>query len=289
MPSRFLRSFAFLAALFLLISSSVGQVDTTATIIGWNLKGFTPIPDSRLPNLARVIADLDPEVVALSEVRPDDVVDKLILELHKLGACYQGKIVSQTAIQNLAILYKTGVAVSNVTLMDGSDDGNSGLRKALTADVRVGQFDFKLIALHLKSGRGNTERQARSRQALVIRSFIGMATSGPEKDVLILGDYNMIPIQDDQNFTDMNPNGFIRFVSSEELVGQFSHIGSGGQPGNLLDGYAISKDHTGEYIEKSLRIIRADQMMGLTLAEFDGQVSDHLPVVARFRISVDDD
>ncbi len=289
MPSRFLRSLALFFAVLLLTASSFGQIDTTATIVGWNLKGFGAIPDSRLPNLARVIADVDTEVIALAEVNPDDVVDRLILELSKLGACYQGKVVDQPAIQNLAILYKTGVAVTNVALLDGSDDGNSGLRKALTADVRVGLFDFKLIALHLKSGRGSAERQTRSRQAAVIRSFIELATGAAEKDVLIVGDYNMIPGQDDQNFADMNPAGFVRFVSSEGLVGQFSHIGSGGTPGNLLDGYAVSADHAREYIEKSLRIIRADQVLGLTLAQFDAEVSDHLPVVARFRASLDDD
>lgn len=289
MLRRFLRSLALLFAVLLLSTSSLGQVNTTATIVGWNLKGFGAISDSRLPNLARVIADLDPEVIALAEVNPDGVVDKLILELHKLGGCYQGKVIDQPAIQNLAILYKTGVAVSNVALLDGSDDNNSALRKAITADVRVGMFDFKIIAIHLKSARGDTERQTRSRQATVISNFIQQAISGTEKDVLVVGDYNMIPGQDDQNFTDMSPSGFLRFISTEDLVGQFSHIGSGGTPGNLLDGYAISATHTREYIEKSLRIIRADQMMGLTLAQFDAEVSDHLPVVARFRIAVDDD
>lgn len=289
MPGRLCRSFVLLFAVLFLTTSLLGQVDSTATIVGWNLKGLTAIPDSRLPALARVIADLDPEVIALAEVNPDDVVDKLILELHKLGACYQGKIIHQTGIQNLAILYKTGIAVSNVELLAGSDDNNSGLRKALTADVRVGQFDFKLIALHLKSGRGSAERQTRSRPALVVSHFIQLAMGGAEKDVLVLGDYNMIPGQDEQNFADMNPAGFVRFVSSEELVGQFSHIGSGGTPGNLLDSYAISATQTREYIEKSLRIVRADQVMGRTLAQFDAEVSDHLPMVARFRVFVDDD
>lgn len=121
MPGRLCRSFVLLFAVLLLTTSSLGQVDTTATIVGWNLKGFTAIPDSRLPALARVIADLDPEVIALAEVNPDDVADEHILELHKLGACYQGKIIDQTAIQNLAILYKTGIAASNVELLAGSD------------------------------------------------------------------------------------------------------------------------------------------------------------------------
>ena len=203
---------------------STGQVDTTAVVAAWNLKGFDPIDDAKVARLARALADIDAEVVALVEVNPDEVVDKLILELSKLGACYQGKILDQAARQNLAILYKTGILVSNVQLIEGSDDNNSALRKALAADVRVGQFDFKFVALHLKAGRTRSNRQVRTRQTTVLARYISLATSGAEKDVLVLGDYNMIPEQDAENFTAMNPAGFLRFVSSEDLRNQVSHI-----------------------------------------------------------------
>ena len=111
--------------LFICLPSSA-QVDTTAVIAGWNLKGFTAIPDDRIGRLAQAIVDIDAEVVALSEVNPDGAVDKLILELSRLGAGYQGQLLDQTANLNVAILYKAGVFVGNVGLVDGSDDGNSG-------------------------------------------------------------------------------------------------------------------------------------------------------------------
>ncbi len=288
--NRLLTPVVFLAAFLFLVPASTGQVDTTAVIAAWNISGFNPIEDARIPRLARAIADIDPEVIALSEVHPDEVVDKLILELSKLGACYQGKILHQTAIQNLAILYKTGVSVSNVQLVDGSDNNNQALRKALTADVRVGQFDFKLLALHLKSGRGNAERTTRTQQATVLAGFVSSATSGAEKDVLIIGDYNMIPVQDDANFQAMNPSNFIRFVSSEDLAGQVTHISDPATgSGNLLDGYAISRDHTHEYIEGTLTIVPLPRILGINVTEYNSNYSDHFPLAARFRITVDDD
>lgn len=271
-------------AILIFAPLSGGQVDTTAVIAAWNLKGFEPIDDARIARLARALADLDAEVVALAEVNPDDVLDKLILELGKLGACYQRKILDQTARQNLAILYKTGVWVSNVQLVEGSDDGNAALRKALAADVRVGQFDFKIVALHLKAGRTTNNRQQRTRQATVLAGFVSVATAGAEKDVLVLGDYNMIPVEDAENFAAMNPTGFLRFVSSEDLAGQFSHVG-----GSLLDGYAISREHTREYIEGSLVIVPFHRVLQVSLQGYEGLYSDHLPLVARFRITVDDD
>lgn len=274
--------------LFVCLPSSA-QVDTTAVIAGWNLKGFTPIPDDRIGRLAQAIVDIDAEVVALSEVNPDGAVDKLILELSRLGAGYQGQLLDQTANLNVAILHKAGVFVGNVSLVDGSDDGNSDLRKALTADVRVGQFDFKILVLHLKSGRSGSSRATRTRQNEVLADFIALATAGDEKDVLVLGDYNMIPGQDAANFAAMSPSGFLRFISSEDLTGQFTHIGSGGTPGNLLDGYGISTFHTQEYIEGSLAILPLQRILGISLADYESDYSDHLPLVARFRITVDDD
>jgi hypothetical protein len=68
-----------------------------------------------------------------------------------------------------------------------------------------------------------------------------------------------------------------------------SHI-SGGRYGNLLDGFAISREHTGrEYIEASLRIFPMNRAMKYSLGDYEHRVSDHLPLVARFRVTEDDD
>jgi len=222
---------------------------TTADIVAWNLAGFNPIPQAKIPRFAQAIVDLDPEVIALVEVNRDSVASEVAAEVNEFGTCYRRKILDQTATQNIAVLHKCGVEVSNPRLIAGSDDGNSHLRRALAVDVRVGEFDFILIAVHMKAGRGTTDRQVRDRQAQAIATFIqNSTTAGPERDVLVVGDYNMIPVQDQSNFDAMNPTNFLQFISSDDLTGQFSHISSTGAGGNLLDGYAISQTHTSEYI-----------------------------------------
>ena len=140
----------------------------------------------------------------------------------------------------------------------------------------------------MKASRGSTDRIIRDRQAQAIATFIQAETAGAEKDVLLIGDYNMIPGQDDSNFQAMSPTGFLEFISSVDLARQFSHIGSSG-PGNLLDGYAVSANHTSEYIRGSLRIFPMHRALGKTLLGYRAEVSDHLPVIARFRVSEDDD
>lgn len=264
---------------------------STADIVAWNLSGFEAIPDDRQARVVRAIADLDPEVIAAVEVNPNEVIYNLAAQLTELGPCYNALILDQTAIQNIGVIFKCEVQVTNPRLVPNSDDGNSALRKAFAVDVRLGQFDFLLVVLHLKAGRGASDRATRSRQVAGIAGFIADATTGGQQDVLVVGDYNMIPGEDDANFSGLNPTGLLRFISSEDLTGQFSHISDGGtcNHGNLLDGFAVSQGQTTEYIEGSLRIYPIFRALGLSLCDFGRDVSDHLPLIARFRILVDDD
>jgi len=269
-------------------SQSSSFKDTTANITGWNLAGFHPIPSKKAADFANAITYFDPEVLALVEVNPDDFIDKIIAELKKLGKSYKGVILDQTSKQNIAIIYKDGVELSNLRLIDGSDNDNRYLRKALVADVKIGGFDFILITLHLKSAREKEERETRDEQTKAIATFIKNTTESTEKDVLVVGDYNMVTGDDQSNFTNMNPTNYLNFVS-DSLKGQFTHISPSGKKGRLLDGYAISKDYTNEYVIGSIRIIPLHKILGLSLLNFRRNISDHLPVDAIFRITDDDD
>lgn len=263
--------------------------DTTATVAAWNIFGLRTINSARLDNLAKGIVMLDAEVVVLSEVKPDSIMAELIDKMGKLGANYTHAIKDQTASLNLAILHKAGVTVQNARFVPGSNIGNSGLRKALVADVRIGEFDFLLIGVHLKSGRGDDEQETRSKQCLKITEFVASELAGVEKDVLIIGDYNMIPERDGDNFTSLERDFDVRFISSDIKFPDFTHIGSGGSPGNFLDGFAVSQGHTNEYVETSCRVIEMHKVLDKSLQAYRSSVTDHLPIVARFCITEDDD
>jgi len=118
----------------------------------------------------------------------------------------------------------------------------------------------------------------------------------------VVGDYNMIPGEDDSNFSRMSPGAsnaeFLRFISTESLSGQTSHIGSCNPlKGPLLDGFAISRSFTNEYEANSLRIVSFNDTSmftsssgtPLTCAAYKSSLSDHFPLVARFNIGSDDD
>lgn len=263
--------------------------DATASVAAWNIYGLRTITDTRAKNIARGLADLDAEVVVLSEVRPDGIVATLIEEARKLGVEYEHALKAQTADLNIAILHKKGVTVTDPEFIAGSNLGNADLRKAFTAKVRVGKFDFLIVGLHLKSGRTSSSRNTRTRQCKIIAEWVEDNTAGAEKDVLILGDFNMIRVRDQENFDTMNPADDLRFISSEIKEPDFTHIGSSGDPGNFLDGFAITREHTGEYIETSAQVLQLHKTLGMKLSSYRTNVTDHLPLVARFRVNKDDD
>ena len=73
---------------------------------------------------------------------------------------------------------------------------------------------------------------------------------------------------------------FLLVSFPEELEGTFIHISATGTPGNVLDGFAISRAQTGEYIRGSLRVLRLDKNFNMTPQEFEDHVKDHLPLEA---------
>lgn len=285
-------------------AASSSQPSTFARVAAWNQQGVRfnnegPIPIHKPEQLRAAIAGINPDVIALSEVNSRESLDEIVATPFANGASYKVDMDNDQPIpQKIAVLFKDSpdISVGNRRAVPDSDDNNPGLRKAWAFDVKIRNFDFLLIAVHLKSGRGNQERNTRNKQTRAIARFIrDETTGGSEKDVLVVGDYNMVPGQDAQNFSNLSPgsasNEFLRFVSSS-LSGP-SHIGActgaSAFTGNLLDGFSISRVHTGEWTG----YIRIQQLQALLpnmwCDKYKSTVSDHLPLVARFRVSSADD
>ena len=285
-------------------SVALSQSLTFARVAAWNQQGvrFTAqevIPINKPEQLRAAIAAINPDVIALSEVNSREAMDEIVATPFANGARYNVDMDNdQTVPQKIAVLFKESpeISVSNRRSVPGSNDNNPGLRKAWAFDVKIRNFDFILIAVHLKSGRAKAQRTVRNRQTRAIASFIRQETAGTgEKDVLVVGDYNMVPGQDAENFSNLSPgsntNEFLRFVSSS-LSGP-THIGTclnaSAFKGNLLDGFSISRFQTREWTG----YIRIQQLQALLpnmwCDKYKTTVSDHLPLVARFRVSSPDD
>lgn len=256
---------------------------TTARIAAWNLAGFNNISPERRQNQIEGLAILDAEVVTLVEVKPFTYMQFLIDGLAQKGCTYKSVMLPQESDLNIGILFKQNIEAANPRFIENSDLGDPRKRKALVIDMKIGKFDFTLIAVHLKSGREGENQQIRDQQCQVIGDYITELRQESREDILLMGDFNMIPGEDVSNFHHLGGDDLMNFLSSWDLQDRFSHILPAGRA-NLLDGFAISRTFSTEYIRGSLRLFPLHWTMDLGREKFRKEVSDHLPFVASFRI-----
>ncbi len=256
---------------------------STASVAAWNLAGFGGIPADRVARQVEGLALLDAEVVALVEVNPDSVLADIQAGLAAKNVHYDAVLLPQANDLNVGVLYKHGVTANNARFLAGSDLGDPARRKALVVEMEIGKFDFTLIVVHLKSGRGAAQQAVRDEQCKVVGQFITDQRAQSREDILLVGDFNMIPGQDVSNFHHLGGADEMDFLSSWDLQARFSHILEAGRA-NLLDGFAISRTYSTEYIRGSLRLFPMHWSMDIGRERYRATVSDHLPFVASFRI-----
>ena len=266
------------------------------SVAGWNIAANahgTVTPEIE-KNIAKGIMKLDADIVGLTEVEHEESLKDIIEELknsHNLE--YQYGICKEEENLSLAVIYKPFIKASKTYKILGTDLDRKRLRKACAISLKAKQFDFALINVHLKSGSGS--ESVREQQAQSIATFIRGVTFFNEKDVILIGDYNMYPERDKFAFDALSPTGFLRFLSTEALCDENqrnckgTHIGRNGKMGNLLDGFGITMPTVNEYVEGSFQRVNLHDAMGLTMKKFKGTVADHLPLKASFKTDTDDD
>ena len=267
-----------------------------ARVAVWNLAGFNLYhpavgigPNTnRAKNQAEGLALLDAELVTLVEVSPITHIDRLAnLLANEYGIAYNTTIVQQPHGNiHIGFLHKEGVDVTNAKLIAGSEGNYGNGRQAIQADIQIGKFKACLIGVHLKSGRDRPEQQLRDSQCMSIGQHITQLRQTPglkQRTILLMGDFNMIPGKDVSNFHHLGGDDLMDFVSCWDLQDRYSHILDKGRA-NLLDGFAVSRTYSTDYVRGSLRLFPMHWTMNLGREVFKKQVSDHLPFVASFRI-----
>lgn len=171
----------------------------------WNQPGFR---DQRFNQaaqaVAQVIANIDADVVALTEVGDDTDVAELVTEITALGVAYPHISVcdctDNTTSQHVAVLSKfplTGV-VSIIPgrehyygeLDDAESEGDTGISKGMRVTFAVAGQDYHLYVVHLASERGGHEQdqQRISQASIVRRHYLPLLRAG--EHVIVAGDLN---------------------------------------------------------------------------------------------------
>lgn len=265
------------------------------SVASWNIAAnFHSINSGIERNIAEGIKLIDADIIGLSEVRSRDSLQRIanILENdHNLE--YDMKFCEETANLHLGFLVKTRLNSGLGVQVTGSDLNSTRHRQACVTAVTAGEFDFIAIVVHLKSARSG--RATRVEQSNALAAFVRGVTYFGERDVLLIGDYNMFPSRDNDAFAALSPTNFLRFLTTEELCDpnglncEGTHIARG-RVRNMLDGFAISRNFTTEYVAGSFDRIDLHTLMNKSLSSFvASDVADHLPIRAEFTISGPDD
>lgn len=262
----------------------------------WNLAGNTPqnpgegisTTSEKAENQAKGLALLDADFVTLVEVSPISHIEWLAERLQDYGLTYNITIAEQPDSHlHIGYLHKPNIDVKNPRFIPNSEGIYDGGRQAFAVDVEIGtKFDATVIGVHLKSGRGKTEQKKRDSQCKIIGDWIThlKTQAGYKRDMIaLMGDFNMIPGQDVSNFAYLGGDDVMDFVSCWDLQDRFSHILEKGRA-NLLDGFAVSRTFSKDYVRGSLRLFPMHWTLDMGREKFRNHVSDHLPFVASFRI-----
>jgi endonuclease/exonuclease/phosphatase family metal-dependent hydrolase len=255
--------------------------NTTLEIATWNVEQFPKKNHQTTIYLAKLIRDLDIDLIAFQEINNPDHFKTLMDSLPdyagllspspddqlKLGLLFKSELMSVAAVQQLFI-----------------DDHFCFPRPPLYAYIRVKSqreiiFDFSLINVHLKAYHDPLSIERRKSAIIKLKNMIDKRLfASSDRDVLVLGDWNdelsdpapdniFLPfLEDSLHYTFLTPVSDPQ-LSYPELESRIDHI-------------LISNHLKYEYQGGKTEVLFLDN-------EFDAYfdyISDHRPVVVCFNL-----
>ncbi len=150
------------------------------TASNWNKKTYK----IKLQNIAKVIQEIDADIIALQEVESLEALRDLRFTLKQNGLYYQSYKIADKKNTNIkvAILSKIPFFYTNEVDVTAS----YAHRNILECKFRVNKKDFYLFVNHWKAKTGPESKRIVSAKALLKR----IKQLGYDKNIILLGDFN---------------------------------------------------------------------------------------------------
>ncbi len=188
--------------------------------------------------------------------------------------------------QNIGFIYKEGISLTIIGEYVPVAPENGGGRPGLIAQARYKNFDWLMMAVHLKSTsrhddtpeKKEASKEIRAAQSSAIARWADSVLSLKEKDVIILGDFNDNPLRARTRLAELK--------SDNNLVFLTDRMRSCSNPGwDNIDHIVVS-------LPARKRLVRDTQFMynfKSALPEAESmKISDHCPVSADFEVTTPD-
>lgn len=295
--SRLLRSGDF-------IPDGLEGSDRFLDIISWNIKFFNDRDPRRVENIRIIMQELNADIFVLQEIE-EGALDVIADMLTGAGSgLYKTAYGTTGGDQRVAFMYDTEwvkastdieelFAMENLTVeVDGVEKPvfpRLPLSATFTAYQEAEPFDFNLVGVHLKSQRGGGQQQ---RTEAANRLADWLEDEATDEDVIIAGDWNAPPDRPEwESLRQLEEQEEIKFISFNKSGENFepSYLSVSNRR-SLLDLIVVSASVPEADIQQTAAVVNWNVLLEsssssqtrATLESLIDNISDHLPVLARF-------
>jgi len=277
-----------LSLLLLAALATVAVGQGTITIASWNVHNLGV--SSEVEDRAHVIAQFD--LIALQEIEAIHGLDRLVAQVELTSGRDWDYVVSTRvgeggAAEYYAFMYRVDrvayVECSAAVYPEPLPDDFS--REPFFATFRAGTFDFTLITVHITWGLRASLRTAECRRLAEVWQYV-QDLDPDENDLILVGDFNRDK-PTHSAFNELEALGLVPLLTAGGTRTTFGRTPSGG---SWYDHIWLDLAFTStEWSRRSGVGTPADDSSGMGCSEALRGISDHCPVWAIFRTTVDDD
>ena len=268
-------------------------------IVSWNLQTFgahmkAARKEAAAAALAQIFSDPSAKVLAAQEIANERGAAAVQSMLDAGDSRWAKSFDDSEDGQDNGFFVKEGVHINCGRPLFG--DRSLSRHPARFSHMRVGDFDFTLITVHLAYDKGQASSSAAELRQILDWLREHLAKPGADPDVIVLGDFNL-PTRRGKAGSARGESG--SWTAIEEVIEEYPLFRGGNlvalvdEPTSRFLGEAANNyDHLivtghlfhGAYVADSARRMPTELFKAIEAAH-NVQVSDHYPISAEFRSS----
>jgi endonuclease/exonuclease/phosphatase family metal-dependent hydrolase len=291
---RFVISFLIISLACLALISNA-WANQTITIATWNIRDLSTHSrnDFELLQISYILQKYD--FIAIQEVNDQEVIHRLVHWLKVLDNSYGSLISPPSGTGSEKEQYSFLYRKKSIKCLGSSKlaEGNFA-RPPFMASFKAGDFDFTVISIHICFGCNGLGKVGRRLEIQRLTSVYSNLLHGQEKDILLMGDFNLDP--NDDAFLTLKTIGSTQPILTCEPHEACSQLSTTRET-NLFDNMWFDRQHVNEYANEHGIFDFDEELFEDPSGDSSDYreryarfaVSDHRPVWAKFRTDLTDD
>jgi endonuclease/exonuclease/phosphatase family metal-dependent hydrolase len=270
---------------------------TSVTVGTFNIAWLGDGVDDREPRtegdyqrVAEAITDSGADVLGVQEVENEQAMARVL----KYMKGYKWLMGAGGGEQRLGVLYKDDVLVRLVGEYTPLAMAEGRTRAGLVVQCKAGNFDWTMMVVHLKSSSRfdstaelrEAARNLRSQQAQTLAAWMEERLHDPDKDVVIVGDFNDFPTN--EHLPTLQPMLAVPQYSfaTYGLPSSKHEHSLGGEAGRPSIDHIVTSQSARHRLQRGsvMAVALYDQYPDAVARK----ISDHCPVVCRFDVVAPD-